>query len=169
LSLQETAADRIAEWKIAEAVAAHLKLGFAKINDITYGFDFVMTNGAEADRSPRVVLYLEAKARDGSDGRNGWGFGIGDGYRLSLHKAQAAKLATATTGLECMLAARFRCGNIYLTNFNQRDKRIIMAGREPRPGCPNDIEPHVIFPWNVWQHVAEPMPPRPKQTEDFEW
>ena len=151
--LRESEADRVAKREIATVVAVHFGFGLEKVDDITYGFDFCLINGYEADGSPRVIMYLEAKNRDGTNGNQGWVFEDGDGYRLSLAKAEKAKVATATTGLDCLLAVRFIGGRVFMADFRRRDKRVIMAGRKPRPGCPNDWEPHVIFPWRVWDQV----------------
>lgn len=146
--LRETEEDRIAEKVISTHLSRYFDGSTTEKMGMNYGLDFVVINGKEKDGALKVAMFTEAKDRD-------WTFGDGDGLRLSLWKAMKATLISATTGMRCLLAIRFKDGSIWWTDISWRDGRVIWCGRQDRKGMANDIEPHVIFPWGVWTEVPK--------------
>jgi hypothetical protein len=151
--LLENSVNLAAEKRIAAFVTERWHLdGFKKL-PISYGLDFALLRNCsprpivdcyiETDVDSEIVGYAEAKQRR-------WTFRNGDGYYLALLKANAARNIRGTTGCKCALTVEFDDGIIRWCFMNLYSPKIIWTGRTDR-GYDEDIEPHVIYNWAVFQ------------------
>jgi hypothetical protein len=129
---------------VAEVIEAWGLEGADKL-PISYRMDYAVYHWEVKPPIQVIDWFLEAKSRD-------WMFGNGDGYRLSLLKAEAAWTLRQVTGLPSILAVRFFGGIIRWTHMNIYRPDIIIAGRRDRNDAA-DIEPHVVYDWSLFSEL----------------
>jgi hypothetical protein len=121
----------------------HADLGFTryrKLNENSYGIDYALL---EAD-VPEVLLMAEVKDRP----KLVWG--APGGYYISLQKVMKADAIARSSRVAVLMIIRFKDCEVAWADFKGRLPGVIWAGREDRPGVPNAMEPHCVYPWEVW-------------------
>lgn len=115
--------------------------GSRKLCKYKYGIDYSLHRGRS------IPAFAEIKDRPTLS------FNHTDGYYLSVEKAFKGRRLTMVTGKPCFLVVRFRDGIVRWTDMNGLvSPQVIDGGRVDR-GDPLDLEPIIIYPWDVFKEL----------------